>query len=350
MPTALWVLPVADLGGVARHALDVARVGLPGWRTVVTLPPGPLVPLLRAAGAEVRPAPIGPAHGVRRSVGALREVIAEVRPDLVHTHLSYADVVGAAAAPRDTRLITTEHGVAADDLVYHRTRARARVKALAHRARFARTDGLIAVSRATLAAAEAKWRVPDRVRRTVIPNGVDRLAPPAREPGGLHVVSLARFAPEKRYPELVEAFAHLRRDHPSARLTLAGDGPLRGEVRDLVHRHGLDDHVELPGHVDAGGLLAHADVLALLSVWENCSYALLDAVVHGVGVVASDVGGNPEILPDQCLVDPDRVDEVAARLAEQAEQAALRPDLPDDWPDVATMAVRTVAFYEEVGR
>lgn len=348
MPTALWVLPVADLGGVARHALDVARVGLPGWRTVVTLPPGPLVPRLRAAGAEVRPAPIGPAHGVRRSVGALREVIAEVRPDVVHTHLSYADVVGAVATPRAVRLVTTEHGVAADDLVYHRTRARARAKAMSHRLRFARTDGLIAVSRATLAAAEAKWQVPDRVRRVVVPNGVDRLAPPPRGPGGLHVVSLARFAPEKRYPELVEAFAHLCRDHPSAHLTLAGDGPLRDEVGALVARRGLGDHVEMPGHVDADELLAHADVLALLSVWENCSYALLDALVHGVGVVASDVGGNPEILPARCLVDPDRPAEVAARLAEQAEQPALRPDLADDWPHVETMAARTAAFYEEV--
>ncbi|GAB3247343.1 glycosyltransferase [Alteromonas gracilis] len=350
MPTALWVLPVADLGGVARHALDVARVGLPGWRTVVTLPPGPLVPLLRAAGAKVRPAPIGPAHGVRRSVGALREVIAEVRPDLVHTHLSYADVVGAVATPRATTLVTTEHGVAADDLVYHRTRARARVKALAHRARFARTDGLIAVSRATLAAAEAKWHVPARVRRAVVPNGVDRFAPPARGAGGLHVVSLARFAPEKRYPELVEAFARLHVERPEARLTLAGDGPLREEVRSLVARRGLQDLVDLPGHVDAGELLDRADVLALLSVWENCSYALLDAVARGVGVVASDVGGNPEILPAHCLVDPSRPADVAARLAEQADQPALRPDLADDWPDVATMAARTAAFYEEVGR
>lgn len=350
MPTALWVLPVADLGGVARHALDVARVGLPGWRTVVTLPPGPLVPLLRAAGAEVRPAPVGPAHGVRRSVGALREVTAEVRPDLVHTHLSYADVVGAVATPRAVRLVTTEHGVAADDLVYHRTRTRARAKALAHRARFARTDGLIAVSRATLAAAEAKWHVPARVGRAVIPNGIDRPDRRPRERGALHVVSLARFAPEKRYPELVEAFGRLHADRPEARLTLAGDGPLREEVRALVARRGLQDHVELPGHVDPGDLLDRADVLALLSVWENCSYALLDAVVRGVGVVASDVGGNPEILPAHCLVDPGRPAEVAARLAEQAEQPALRPDLTDDWPDVEAMAARTAAFYEEVGR
>ena len=45
--------------------------------------------------------------------------------------------------------------------------------------------------------------------------------------------------------------------------------------------------------------MAEHDVLAMLSVWENCSYSLLDAAARGLGVVASDVGGNPEILPAQ---------------------------------------------------
>ena len=53
----------------------------------------------------------------------------------------------------------------------------------------------------------------------------------------------------------------------------------------------------MPGFVDPDRAMAEHDVLAMLSVWENCSYALLDAAGRGMGVVASDVGGNPEILP-----------------------------------------------------
>ena len=49
----LWAIPVSDLAGVARHVLDVARTGIPGWRVVFLTPPGELPRELRAVGAEV---------------------------------------------------------------------------------------------------------------------------------------------------------------------------------------------------------------------------------------------------------------------------------------------------------
>jgi glycosyltransferase involved in cell wall biosynthesis len=276
--------------------------------------------------------------------------VADLRPRVVHTHLSYADVVGALVKPHGTALVTTEHGLADDDLVYHGSRARSQVRGLLHRARVRRADSLIAVSHATLRVARRKWHLPDRLRIHVLHNGIDRPDPlPAARPG-LHVVSLARLAPEKRLPELVTAFGLVAAEHPDARLTLAGTGPLEHDLRRQVTDLGLDDRVSFPGFVDAGTLLGRAHVLAQLSVWENCSYALLDALVHRVGVVASPVGGNPEIVPAACLVDPADSRAVAAAIVRQGLEPDVRPGLAADWPDVAAMTGQVARVYAEVDR
>ncbi len=344
-PTALWVVPVSDLAGVARHVVDVARAGLPGWRLAVLAPPGPLPDRLRDLGAEVHEGPFGPDHGLRASVTTLRRVVRRVRPAVVHSHLAYADIV-VALAVRGPRLVTTEHGIARDDVVYHRSGARTRSMAAVHTARLRRFDAAIAVSRATADAMVEKWH--PRVSPVVVPNGVEPLAPrPPRAPG-LRVLSLARLAPEKRLPALLDAFAVLRRDHPEARLTLAGTGPEEAALRAQVRHLGLGDAVSLPGFVDPEPAMAEHDVLAMLSVWENCSYALLDAASRGMGVVASDVGGNPEILPPVSLADPDDTTAVAAALARQGLDLSSRPSLRD-WPTVADMCTAITTTYAAAG-
>jgi glycosyltransferase involved in cell wall biosynthesis len=372
-PTALWVVPVSDLAGVARHVLDVARAGLPGWRLVFLTPAGDLPDALRDAGAAVLVEPFGPDHGTRASVASLRHAVRTLRPAVVHSHLSHADIVAAMAVGRGTRLVTTEHGIARDDLVYHRSAAKARLMAAVHRARLRRFDAVIAVSRATADAMAEKWHPRQRV--VVIPNGVDpvvsRLAPLAPQPprgeplvpqpprgeplapqppraGGLLVLSLSRLSPEKRLPLLLDGFAALHREHPEARLTIAGTGEEEAALRTYVDRLGLGDVVRMPGFVDPDAAMAEHDVVAMLSVWENCSYALLDAAARGLGVVASDVGGNPEQLPAQCLVDAGDPTAVAAALATQGLDLGSRPGL-DGWPTVAEMCARIGAVYDGLG-
>jgi glycogen(starch) synthase len=347
-PTVLWAIPVSDLGGVARHVLDVVRSGLPGWRLVVLCPPGPLVSEVRRAGGAVTEGAFGPGHGLTASVRSLRRAIDLLRPRVVHSHLSYADLVAAAAVPRRLTLVTTEHGIAADDLVYHATPAKSAVMARAHTVRMRRFDGVIAVSEATRRAMLDKWHPRQPVR--VIPNGIDKVvAPPAPQPG-LRILTLARLAPEKRLDDLVAAFALLAADHPGATLTLAGQGGLEGDLRRQVSALGLDDRVSLPGYVDAGAALAGADVLAMLSIWENCPYAVLDGLVHGTGVVASPVGGMPEMLPEHCLVDPADHRAVADLLLEQGEQLDARPKIPAGWPTVPDMTAAIVGVYAEAVR
>lgn len=341
-PTALWAVPVSDLAGVARHVLDVARAGIPGWRLVFLAPPGDLPRRLRELGASVVEGPFGPDHGLRASIATLRDAVRRERAEVVHTHLSYADIVAALAVGRGPRLVTTEHGIARDDVVYHRSTTKARVMAAVHTARLRRFDAAIAVSRATADAMADKWH--PRREVVVIPNGVDVVSPPRPPTAGLRVLSLARLAPEKRLLSLIDGFAELHSSRPEATLTLAGTGPEEGALRDQVERLGLTDVVRMPGFVDPDQAMADHDVLAMLSVWENCSYALLDAAGRGMGVVASDVGGNPEILPSSALVRAEDPPAVASALAAQGLDLAARPGLTA-WPSVADMCARIAETY-----
>ncbi len=345
-PTALWVVPVSDLAGVARHVLDVADTGIPGYRLVVLCPPGPLADRLRANGTAVTTGPVAPADGPRASVAAVRRTLDALRPAVVHSHLSWADAtVAAATVGQDVAVVTTEHGIAADDLVYHGTRWRARVKALAHTARLRRADAVITVAEATTRAVREKWHPPSSMPVHLVRNGVDRPQHPPTRAAGLRICSIARLAPEKRIDHLLRAFALLRADHPTATLTLAGEGPEDAALRDLAQDLGVAGAVTFAGHVDSPEVLATHDVLVQLSVWENCSYSLLDALVNGVGVVATPVGGNPEILPRDVLRRHDDHRALAAEVARQGLDPAARPALPAGWPSTAEMCRAVADVY-----
>jgi glycogen(starch) synthase len=343
--TALWVVPVADLGGVARHVLDVVRAGLPGWRLVVLCPPGPLADEVRRAGGAVLTAPFGPDAGLRASLASLRHTIRKLRPQVVHSHLSYADVVAALATPRGVTLVTTEHGIAADDAVYHSSGSQARMMAGVHAVRLRRFDRVIAVSTATADAMRGKWHVRQHIE--VIPNGVDVPVDVPEPRPGLRFLSLARLAPEKRIGDLLDAFAFVAKAEDGATLTIAGVGPLELQLKARADRLGLAAQVRFPGFLEADTALATADVVAQLSVWENCSYTLLDAIARGLGVVASPVGGNPELLPRACLVDPTDHEGVASRMLSQARDLTARPKPAHRWPSTADVARDIAAVYQD---
>ena len=348
-PTVLVATPVGALGGVARHLLDLARVGVPGHRLVFLTPDGPLAGALSAAGAAVLTGRFGPDAGLRASVGTLRGVVTRLRPAIIHTHLSYADVVAPlASAGLPVRLVTTEHGIAADDLVYHGSAAKAALMARVHQTRLRAFRAIVAVSEATAAAMRSKWHPATPI--VVIPNGVDAPATPPTPHAGLRVVSIARLSPEKRIDQLLRALALVVADRPEAGLAIAGEGPLRDSLEALTGELGLTDHVRLLGFRDAAEVMAEADVLAQLSVWENCSYSLLDAVSHGLGVCASDVGGNPEILPAHCLVNADDPGQVARVLIDQGTALGERPRLGPEWPTTLGMAQRLAEVYQGVLR
>jgi glycosyltransferase involved in cell wall biosynthesis len=134
------------------------------------------------------------------------------------------------------------------------------------------------------------------------------------------IVCAGRFRHEKGHGLLVEALAELSGRRVPYHCVLAGEGPLRGEIEAQIHAQGLDDEVTLVGHLGHAELLdaiASAAVLAVPSTHEGMGLAAAEAVALGVPVVASRVGGLPEVVTDGqtgVLVESRRAEEFATAL------------------------------------
>ncbi len=110
------------------------------------------------------------------------------------------------------------------------------------------------------------------------------------------LMHISNFRPLKRTDDVVRIFARVR-ESLDARLVLVGDGPEYGRTRELVEKLGLAEYVRYVGVVDGvAPILAAADVLLLPSETESFGLVALEAMASGVPVVASDVGGLPEVV------------------------------------------------------
>jgi glycosyltransferase involved in cell wall biosynthesis len=220
--------------------------------------------------------------------------------DIAHAHMPRASVPGTviARAARVPVIVSHEHGWSFEGKPLRRFLDRHIV---------ARgSDVLLAVSewdRRNIAAVE---RVPlDRVR--VLSNGV-RLTPaeghdlraelgiPA-EVGLVGAVGMLR--PEKGYRDLIHAVAQLKRDSVAVRCVIAGDGPEEGALRSLIAGLGLTDDVLLLGRrTDVTDVIASLDVAVLASKHEGSPLAVIEYMAGAVPIVATAVGGVPELVHD----------------------------------------------------
>lgn len=186
----------------------------------------------------------------------------------------------------------------------------------------------------------------DDARLSQIYNGVDltRFHP---QPGGrrgplpvsgfaddqsIVIGTVGRMDAVKDPVNLAEAFARLAQMIPEARaklrLVMIGDGVQRPAVEACLERHGLRDQAWLPGaRDDVPAMLRALDVFVLPSLSEGISNTILEAMASGVPVVATDVGGNPELVAEGetgSLVPRSDPDALARALLDQVRQPAVR--------------------------
>jgi glycosyltransferase involved in cell wall biosynthesis len=240
----------------------------------------------------------------------LRHELVAFRPDLVHVMLFQATALAAtlsrSLAP--SWVVTHAYGEAV------RKRRRPCGSALVDRWAIRRFDAVVAISESVRHFLVAEHGLP-RQRVDLIAPGWEGEPFPAsprteREPT---VVCVARFRAERGHALLVEAFAKVSRELPSARLVLVGDGPMREAIARRVQELGLKERVEFAGAVpEIWPALAEADVFATAPVAEAAGIAIMEAMAAGLPVVAPNVGGIPE------LVEPGRTGELC------------RPGDPDD--------------------
>lgn len=357
-PVALWVISVGEMAGVGRHVMDVARVGIPGWEVRFLVPEGPLREELRGQHQHFVDLPFGPGPdaGLKTSMRSVSQAVRATGASIVHSHLAWADMVTTGTRIGSAIRISTEHGIAGDASTYARNRLDATAMNIAHTIRLRRTRGVICVSKATALEVKKRWHPSKRTKLVVNLNGIDRIenaglapAPPGRSAAnGQAIGYLGRFAPEKRLDLLIRAFALLAKHHPKAVLRLAGAGETETQQRALVDRLNISNQVQFDGWVDSPTWLQKVDMLCLPSVWENCSYSILEALNLGLGVVAAPVGGNPELLPPTCLADPLDPVAFAEAIALQLAAPELRPRLPATVPTVAEMTRSIAGTYNKL--
>ena len=318
---------------------------------------------LRGRGVDVRgvdlPTRWDP-RGLQRGAAA----IAATAPDVVHTHLKHADLVGAWAAARlGVPMVSTLHLI--EDAVSRVGRAKRWAAAQARLRRAARTI--------TVSDAQRDWYLgafpgADADRVVTVRNGV--APPPAVEPAERErlraelgagpdqvlAVMVGIMRPAKGHAELLDAARRLP-DDGSITFALLGDGPLRGELEATAAARGGAPVVFAGFRDDVARVLAAADLVVHPSLAEALPTALIHALGAGVPSVASDVGGIPEVVtPEAGVLVPAGDGEALAReVADLASDADRRRALGagarrrfDQEFDVRRWAERLRAVYDDV--
>ncbi|MFZ5530241.1 MAG: TIGR03088 family PEP-CTERM/XrtA system glycosyltransferase [Pseudomonadota bacterium] len=251
----------------------------------------------------------------------LRRLLIELRPDIVHTrNLSALEAQLPAWLAGVRCRVHGEHGRDVHDID-----GRNRKYNLLRRALRPLVDKYIPLSRDLEQWLKTQIGVPEE-KIVHICNGVDSMlfhpAAQGREPlpaqefadkDSIVIGTLGRMQTVKDQLTLVRAFLLLLDSYPDARqrlrLALIGDGPLREQAQQLLRQANALELCWLPGsRDDAPGLLRGLDIFVLPSLAEGISNTILEAMASGLPVVATQVGGNPELVLDGgtgVLVPPD---------------------------------------------
>jgi sugar transferase (PEP-CTERM/EpsH1 system associated) len=230
-----------------------------------------------------------------RLVWRLARAFRNLRLDIVHTRNAEAFFYGALAAKlaRVPALVHSEHGRVFPEK-WHR--------ALLQRWLLRSASCAFAVSRQLADQLVIQLGVPPGTFR-VIYNGVETRKFAAREPSKRHdpngevvIGSVGRLVAVKNYRLLLQAVVRLPQGM-RWRLVLIGEGPERDELERTAEQLGVGARVSFLGHrEDVAELLGDLDLFVLPSISEGMSNTLLEAMAAGVAVIASDVGGNREII------------------------------------------------------
>ena len=327
-PRILLVATLAEVGGVVTYLQAllptvVERMDV----TVAGYGDGPLVEATHASGARYVPL-----RHVRRPLSPWRDVLGllelyrlcrEFRPDIIHVNSSKAGILGriAAAAARVPIRIFSVHGWA------FRTQRPAWLFLLADRVVEPLTTLTICVSSRDREDGIAK-RICRPERTIVILNGVPvpTEVPERTASGEPTIVSVGRLKAPKDFLTFVRALALL--GDLSFRGVIVGEGPDRGLIEDEVDGLGLRGKVELLGERrDGPALLRSSDIFVLSTGSEAMPMSVLEAMAAGLPVVASEVGGLPEVVADErtgLLVPPGDPATLASALARLIEDRELR--------------------------
>ena len=302
MSADLWAGAEAQ---VATLASSLAAEGVP--LSAVLFNEGPLAERLRRAGVEVAVFDER-RHGALALLARTTAFLRARRFDIVHTHRNKDGVIGTLAAKLAgvPRVVRTVHGLAEPMHGWERAKYLA-YEVLDRSLLWLFADRTIAVSRHVAKALRAGGYRPDSL--VTIHNGLDldgitvrRSAAVVRRSLGIAEQALVigtagRLCPVKAQDLLLRAAPAILRERPDTRFLIAGSGPLRHNLNELATRLRISSSCLFLGAVnDVHDVIAAMDVFVLTSLHEGLPMALLEAMALERPVVATAVGGVPEVV------------------------------------------------------
>lgn len=276
----------------------------------------------------------------------INEVAKVEQIDIIHAHEVKSDVIAYLASRlRPIPIVTTLHGWIGNSL-------KGRLFIALDKRIVRGFDRVIAVSRQIerdlleAGVPESKIRllhnaiVVEKYRRTGARGVLQEVVGCPVE--GPVIASVGRLSPEKGHADLIEALALVKQAGHKVSFVLIGDGPTRQSLLRQIEKLGLRDCVHLPGYVQAPQrLLEEVDLMVLPSHTEGLPNAALEALLMEVPVLATRVGGTPEVITDGemgRLVAPHSPSELADGILEFLAS-------PESWKQMARRGKKTVETH-----
>ncbi|HYF94806.1 MAG TPA: glycosyltransferase family 4 protein [Symbiobacteriaceae bacterium] len=303
----LQLITRADWGGAQRHVFDLATsLDRDRFEIIVACAPdGALVERLEAKHIQVIPIP-----SFQRGISLFRDfrarsevcnLIHMVRPSIVHSHSSKAGIFGRwVAHEMGIPALYTAHGFAFGGGAASFP-ARAVYLATERLAGRFWTTCIITVSEADRRLALQR-RIASADQVVTVHNGIDctpyaEIPLPSLAGRELVVGVISRLVPGKGLVDLIEAAAVVL-GHRSCRFVIAGEGPLRPKLEARARALRIHDRILFPGFVEPTAALKGIDIFVLPSLKEGLPYNILEAMAAGRPVIATPVGGIPEVIAD----------------------------------------------------
>ncbi|TAN32500.1 glycosyltransferase family 1 protein [Patescibacteria group bacterium] len=284
------IIPKLSYGGAERMLVDLINNSSPNFEhsVIVFFDYNPLAADLKEGTCVV----VVPKKG-KLSLGLvtdIRDALNGLKPDIVHTHLFGGDLWGRLAAKRlGLPVVTTEHNInVSEGWLKNELRHWLRKK----------SDAYVSCSDFVRGYMEKRCQIKGA---TVIKNGIELErfvhVEQRRIDRPIQLLVLGRLTKQKGHAVALRALAKLK--NIEWRLSVLGEGELASGLRTEARELGIGDRVEfLPATREISGALAQHDILLMPSLWEGLGVAAMEAMAAGRLVVASRVGGLPELIKD----------------------------------------------------
>lgn len=266
-----------------------------------------------------------------KSLFRLGKELSKFDPDVVHTHLGASVYCAPWVILNHVKMLHTLHNIPEKES--------GKIRRSVLRALFkAKIAVPVAISPSNQQLTAVYYGLPD-TRVEMIENPVDAEAffdsnPKSWSSRYYEFIHIARFEEAKNHEALIEAFARLRSSDErfaSVRIALVGSGPLEEKIKSLVYELGLSDAVSFLGvRDDISDLLHESKCLVLPSLYEGLPLTVLEAMAAGLPVIASAVGGIPDVVEDGStgfLFDPHDRDALITAMSTILTKPSLAMDM-----------------------